>query len=239
MYVEKPSTVRYQVLTVACGLAVLTYVQRQGFIAATPYIKNDLGLHDGQMGYFLAVWLVAYGIFQVPGGLIGDRIGSRHLLTYLVLGWSLTLVGVALTVFLPTGGWLPLAVLLMLRFIFGGFQAGVFPGLARVVADWMPGQQRGFAQGSIWTCSRLGGALAPVFVVWLITKVFDGWATPITLIAGLGMAWCVFFWRWFRNRPEEMSQVNAAERELIASNRPAAIGAVSSSPKFLYKSGLK
>jgi len=227
--VETPSTVRYQVLTVACSLAVLTYVQRQGFIAATPYIKNDLGLHDGQMGYFLAVWLVAYGIFQVPGGLIGDRIGSRHLLTFLVLGWSLTLVGVALTVFLPTGGWFPLAVLLMLRFIFGGFQAGVFPGLARVVADWMPGQQRGFAQGSIWTCSRLGGAIAPVFVVWLITIVFNGWATPITLIAALGLAWCMFFWLWFRNRPEEMPQVNAAECELISSNRATmtvAIGAV-------------
>ena len=74
----KPTFVRYQVLAVACSLAVLTYVQRQGFIAATPYIKKDLGLHDDQMGYLLAVWLVAYGIFQVPGGFIGDRIGLAH-----------------------------------------------------------------------------------------------------------------------------------------------------------------
>src|SRR6185503_14567664 len=152
---EKPTFIRYQVLAVACSLAVLTYVQRQGFIAATPYIKKDLGLRDEQMGYFLAVWLVAYGIFQVPGGLIGDRIGARHLLTLLVVGWSLTLLVVALTVFLPPGGLLPLVVLLALRFIFGGFQAGVFPGLSRVVADWMPSHQRGFAQGAIWTFSRL------------------------------------------------------------------------------------
>src|SRR5260221_8616704 len=123
--VEQPTRVRYQVLTVACSLAVLTYVQRQGFIAATPYIKEDLGLHDEQMGYFLAVWLVAYGIFQVPGGLIGDRIGSRHLLTLLVLGWALALLGFALTIFLPPGGALALFVLLALRFIFGAFQAGV------------------------------------------------------------------------------------------------------------------
>jgi ACS family glucarate transporter-like MFS transporter len=218
----KPTFVRYQVLAVACSLAILTYVQRQGFIAATPYIKKDLGLHDDQMGYFLAVWLVAYGIFQVPGGLIGDRIGARHLLTLLVLGWSLTLLVVALTVFLPAGGLLALVVLLALRFIFGGFQAGVFPGLARVVADWMTAQQRGFAQGSIWTFSRVGGAVAPVFVVFLITKVFHGWATTITLIAGLGLAWAGLFWLWFRNRPEEMRQLNTAERELISRNRPSA-----------------
>lgn len=221
MTAQKPTFVRYQVLAVACSLAVLTYVQRQGFIAATPYIKEDLGLRDEQMGYLLAVWLVAYGIFQVPGGLIGDRIGSRSLLTALVLGWSVTLLGVALTVLLPPSTWLALAALLVLRFVFGGFQAGVFPGLSRVVADWMPTRQRGFAQGSIWTFSRVGGAVAPVFVVWLITKVFGGWATTITLIAALGMIWSLFFWFWFRNRPEDMPQLNDAERKLIISSQTA------------------
>jgi sugar phosphate permease len=223
---KQPTFVRYQVLAVACSLAVLTYVQRQGFIAATPYIKEDLRLPDDQMGYFLAVWLVAYGIFQVPGGLIGDRLGARTLLSLLVVGWSLTLLVVALTIFLPPGTWLALLVLLALRFIFGGFQAGVFPGVSRIVADWMPTPQRGFAQGSIWTFSRLGGAIAPVFVVWLITKVFgnetvSGWPTAITLIAAVGLVWATAFWLWFRNRPEEMHTLNSAELALISANQPA------------------
>lgn len=216
-----PTNVRYQVLAVVCSLAVLTYVQRQGFIAATPYIKQDLGLDDGHMGYLAAVWLMAYGLFQVPGGLIGDRVGSRYLLTFLVLGWSLTLGVVGLTVFLPGGGWLPLAALLVLRFVFGMFQAGGFPGLARVLADWMPTQQRGFAQGMNWTFSRLGGSVAPLLVVWLITGVFNGWAIPCWLLAGLGLLWCAFFWPWFRNRPDEMRQVNDAERAFIASGQAA------------------
>ena len=40
-----PTRVRYLVLATACSLAVLTYVQRQGFVAGTPYIKADLGLY--------------------------------------------------------------------------------------------------------------------------------------------------------------------------------------------------
>src|SRR5947209_4628539 len=83
-----PTHVRYVVLMVACSLAVLTYVQRQGLVAGTPYIKEDLSLHDEQMGYLAAAWLIAYGLFQVPCGLLGDRLGARHLLTFLVLGWS-------------------------------------------------------------------------------------------------------------------------------------------------------
>jgi sugar phosphate permease len=208
--------VRYQVLAVACTLAVLTYVQRQGFVAGTPYIKKDLGLDDEQMGYLASVWLVAYGLFQVPGGLLGDRLGARHLLTILVLAWSLTAGAVALTALLPPGGWLAFAALLALRFLFGAFQAGGFPGLARVIADWMPAQERGFAQGTVWTFSRLGGFLAPVLVVWLITRVFGGWALPLWLLAALGLLWCALFWPWFRNRPEEMRQVNEAECALIA-----------------------
>jgi sugar phosphate permease len=217
----RPTRVRYQVLAACCSLAVLTYVQRQGFVAGTPYIKHDLGLNDADIGYLAAVWLVAYGLFQVPGGLLGDRLGARHLLTLLVLGWSLTSGAVALTAALPPGGWLVFAALLTLRFLFGMFQAGGFPGLARVLADWMPGPQRGLAQGLLWTCSRLGGALAPPLLGLWLFKVCDGWPIPFGLLAGLGLLWCALFWPWFRDRPAEMRQVNAAERALIDSGRPA------------------
>jgi len=92
-----PTRVRYLVLAVACSLAVLTYVQRQGFLAGTKYIKLDLGLNSKQMGLLVSSWLLAYGIFQVPGGLLGDRLGARHVLTILVLGWSLLVGAFALT----------------------------------------------------------------------------------------------------------------------------------------------
>jgi sugar phosphate permease len=213
--------VRYLVLASACSLAVLTYVQRQGFVAGTPYIKNDLQLTDSQMGDLASIWLAAYGLFQVPGGLLGDRFGARHLLTILVLSWSLIVGLVTLTATLPPGGWLVFACLVVLRFLFGGLQAGGFPVLARVIADWMPPRQRGSAQGTVWTFSRLGGAVAPLLVVWLIKDVFHGWTVPLWLLAGLGLLWCALFWPWFRNRPEEMAQVNFAERAFITANRPA------------------
>jgi sugar phosphate permease len=216
----RPTHVRYLVLAVACSLAVLTYIQRQGFVAGTPYIKASLHLNDEDMGFLAAVWLLAYGAFQVPCGLLGDRFGARLLLTVLVFGWSILLGAVALTADFPLN--VPALFLLFpLRFLFGAFQAGGFPVLARVIADWMPSQQRGFAQGMVWTFSRLGGAVAPKLIVILITKVFFGWAIPLVLVAGLGLIWCAGFWTWFRNRPEEMPQVNAEERALIASERSA------------------
>jgi sugar phosphate permease len=215
-----PTRVRYFVLTAVCSLAVLTYLQRQAFVAASPFIKSDLGLNDEHMGYLGSVWLVAYGAFQIPTGWLGDLLGARRLLTALVLGWSLTAGAVALIVYLPTSGAQAFVALLFLRFLFGMFQAGGFPGIARVVADWMPVHRRGFAQGLVWTCSRFGGAVAYQLLNGLLV-VFGGWMAPLGLMSALGLVWTGLFYPWYRGRPDEMPQVNAAERELITAGRPA------------------
>ena len=156
------SRVRYRVLDFACALAVVTYIQRIGFSVGAPEIKRGLGLDDAQVGYLMSAFLVAYGCFQVPGGLLGDRLGGRHVLAVLVLVWSLLTAAVALAVLLPAIAALPFVFLLVNRFLFGMFQAGGFPTLGRVVADWMPVTERGFAQGAIWMFSRMGRRPDPV-----------------------------------------------------------------------------
>jgi len=59
----------------------------------------------------------------------------------------------------------------------------------------------------IWTFSRVGGFVAPLLVLWLIRR-FGGWQTPLWLLAGLGWVWCLFFWLWFRNKPDDHPAVN-------------------------------
>src|SRR5204862_5069799 len=118
-----PTRVRYLVLAAACGLAVLTYVQRLGFSSGLPKIQGHLGLNNTQTSDLASAFLLAYGLFQVPGGLLGDRLGGRHLLTILVLGWSVLTGLVALAAILSPG-WLPFVLLVALRFLFGMFQAG-------------------------------------------------------------------------------------------------------------------
>jgi sugar phosphate permease len=217
----RASRVRYRVLAAACGLAFVTYVQRLGFGMGLPEIKRDLGLSDEQMGYLASAFLVAYGGFQVPGGFLGDRLGGRNVLACFVLGWSLLTGAVALTVFLPADVLWRFSVLLVLRVLYGLFQGGGFPVLSRVVAEWTPVARRASALGTVWMFSRLGGACVPFLFLGLM-RAFRTWTVPFWIMAGLGLAWCVAVWPWLRNRPEEMAEVNAEERALIASGRGAA-----------------
>src|SRR5918997_874640 len=115
--------------------------------------------------FVLVVWLcgLAYGLFEVPTGRLGDRVGARRVLTRIVLWWSLftALTGAA------WGFW----SLLVVRFLFGAGEAGAFPNAARVVTRWFPPEGRGFARGAITFVSFLGAAAAPVLAAALIRVV--------------------------------------------------------------------
>jgi sugar phosphate permease len=206
------------VLGAACALAVITYIHRVGFATASAQFNTPLGLTGIHIGGLMAAFMVGYGAFEIPWGFLADRFGARKVLAVIILGGSALTASLALVGFLPREVLLVVGVLALLRFAFGAFQAGTFPALSRMIADWMPTTERGRAQGAVWMCSRLGGALAPL-VIYRLFRVMGDWRMPLVVVAILGFAWCAAFWPWFRNQPEEMPQVNRRERKLIEAGR--------------------
>src|SRR5436305_778779 len=174
----RPSRVRLVVLAFACTLSLITYLDRVCIMRVQDDIKSHLGLSPEQMGLVFSAFLLGYALFEVPGGWMGDRWGSRRVLTRIVLWWS---VFTALTGFVnyfsyDSGLRIPffghvipvlfdsfLAILLV-RFLFGCGEAGAYPNLTRVNGLWFPFRERAFAQGAVWMSARLGGAVAP-FVI--------------------------------------------------------------------------
>jgi sugar phosphate permease len=216
----RPTWVRYQVLAAACTLAVITYIHRVGFSTASGEFRTSLGLEDSHVAAMMAAFMIGYGLFEIPWGFLSDRLGVRTVLAAIILGGSSLTACLALVGVLPPQMAVVFAFLVVLRFLFGAFQAGTFPAVGRMMADWMPTTERGKAQGAIWMSSRLGGTLAPLAFASLFTLMKD-WKLPLAIISGLGAAWCVLFWPWFRNRPEDMPQVNRSELKIIQAGRAA------------------
>jgi ACS family glucarate transporter-like MFS transporter len=216
--VGSATRVRFLVLGGGCLLAIITYLHRAGFSAIAPELRDQLHLGDRAIGYVTAAFMIAYGIFEVPWGLLADTRGSRSTLLAVVLGGSTMTALVAAVVWIAEPVWMALVALIVLRFLFGAFQAGTFPVLSRIMADWMPLSERGSTQGALWMSARLGGALAPIVLIPLFQR-FGNWRIPLVLGAGLGLVWSVGFWLWFRNTPQQVPSVNAAERLLIAEGR--------------------
>jgi MFS family permease len=76
------------VIVFAVTLSVVTYIDRVCISVVTPLIQHDLSLSDKQMGWCLGAFALAYSLFEMPGGFLGDRIGPRRVLMRIVIWWS-------------------------------------------------------------------------------------------------------------------------------------------------------
>ncbi|MEP6539358.1 MAG: MFS transporter, partial [Bryobacteraceae bacterium] len=71
-------TVRYRVLAMAVCLAFITYLDRVCISVTAPSIMRDLGLTKLQMSFVFSAFTVAYGLFEIPSGWWGDKVGTRR-----------------------------------------------------------------------------------------------------------------------------------------------------------------
>ncbi len=162
-------------------LAIITFLDRISISVAAPRIQQELGIQPAQWGWILGAFVLAYGLFEVPTGALGDRGGHRSVLTRIVLWWS------AFTGLTGLAGSFP--VLLITRFLFGAGEAGAYPNMAGALGRWFPAGERARTQGFIWSASRLGGALAPLIVVPLQASI--GWRPTFAVLGLLGAVWAI------------------------------------------------
>src|SRR5262245_59174793 len=86
---ERPTVVRYGVLAWLCSLSMLTYIDRVCIKQVQGEMQTELGLTPQQFGWVFAAFGLAYALFEVPSGWLGDRFGPRRVLARIVLVWSL------------------------------------------------------------------------------------------------------------------------------------------------------
>lgn len=202
---QRPSNARGLVVVFAVTLAVLQYIDRVAISQAAPLVMRDLALSKEQMSWVFSAFTLAYALFEIPGGYLGDRIGPRRVLVRIVLWWSF---------FTAATGWaFSHGSLVMARFLFGAGEAGCFPNLTKAMKRWLPAEERSRAQGIMWMCARWGGAVTPL-IVYACLLVMT-WRQAFMVFGAIGVVWVIVFAWWYRDDPRTHPQVNRAEAALL------------------------
>lgn len=202
---RRPSNTRAIVVVFAITLAVLQYIDRVAISQAAPLVMDDLGLTKPQMGWVFSAFTLAYALFEIPGGYLGDWIGPRKVLLRIVLWWSF---------FTAATGWAwNLASLMTTRFLFGAGEAGCFPNLNKALKCWLPAEEWSRAQGIMWMSARWGGAITPLLVYACLMVMT--WRQAFLFFGVLGVVWAIVFAWWYRDDPRTHPGVNAAEAALL------------------------
>ncbi|AFK04498.1 major facilitator superfamily MFS_1 [Emticicia oligotrophica DSM 17448] len=201
--------IRHRVLFLLFLLSIITFLDRVCMNVVSKYVKADLSLDNQSFGYILGAFSLAYALFELPTGVLGDRIGPRRILTRVVLWWS------GFTAL--TGTAFGFAYLLIVRFLFGMGEAGAYPNASIVISKWFPAIEVGRAQSVIWAAGRIGGALTPLLVIPLVHAV--GWRSAFFVLGVVGCVWAGIWYYWFRDTPSEHPAISKDEIEEIESSR--------------------
>jgi len=205
---QRATLVRFGVLGFLALAASSAYLTRHCIAVVNTTVQEELHFNDTQMGWVFGAFSFGYFLCQVPGGWLGNRIGTRRAIPILSLLWS------GFTVW--TAAVSSLFSMIASRFAFGLAQAGLIPNLAIVVKDWFPVRLHGFVSAII-TVSMSIGAVVTMSLTAVLMENFH-WRTIFAMYSLVGIVFAALMFVCFRTRPEEHPRVNDAELTIIRGN---------------------
>ena len=204
MRLRRP-TASEAVLSLLCLMYLITYVDRVNIATAANEIKRELTLSNTQLAFILSAFGYPYIVFQIFGGWVGDRVGPRRTLFVCGLIWA--------TATILTGFTTSLATLFLVRIMIGVGEGATFPVATRAMQAWTSPSRRGFAQGITHAFARLGNAITPPIVAWLIALVT--WRGSFVALGCVSLLWVVTWVWYFRDVPSEHRAITPAELERL------------------------
>jgi ACS family hexuronate transporter-like MFS transporter len=176
---------RWQIAALLFASTTINYLDRQTLSVLAPSLKTEFLWSNTDFALVVMAFRAAYAIGQTVAGRWLDRVGTRAGLTITVAFYSVA----AMATSLANG----LASFACLRFLLGAGEAGNWPGAAKAVAEWFPRRERGLAVALYDSGSAIGGALAPLIVLWLV-GAFGSWRPAFLAVGLLGFVW-IGAWR--------------------------------------------
>jgi ACS family glucarate transporter-like MFS transporter len=174
-------------------------IDRASLSSAAPLLMKEFGLDTAKMGVALSAFFWFYLIMNIPAGRMADKYGAKP-----TLGWAAALWSVCSAFSgLAANFW----HLVLARVGVGVGESASFPVNAKIVNNRFQPHERGMAVGFYTSGLRLGFAVTPVLIAWLIAKW--GWRAAF-FVTGLGSLVWVALWYFTYAEPRPETQVDDA-----------------------------
>ncbi|MEU4221180.1 MFS transporter [Actinoplanes sp. NPDC026623] len=168
------------VFALTFGLLLSDYMSRQVLSAVFPFLKDEWGLTDTQLGSLTSIVALTVGVLAVPLSLVGDRWGRVRAIVVMAVVWSLATLGCAVA-----AGY---GHLLLSRLMIGvGEAAYGSVGLAVVLAVFSA-RKRASLTGAFMAAGSFGSVLGVALGGVLATQFGWRWAFAVMGIFGLVLA---------------------------------------------------
>jgi ACS family glucarate transporter-like MFS transporter len=214
--------IRWRILSLLFGFGFLAYFQQKSITVVAAQMMPSLHLSQFQISLIEWGFVVGYAVFQLPGGVFGQRQGARRTFVIIGLAAFLATIGMPLAPYVLGGTGLFVA-LVAVQLLLGCSQAAIFPVSAGVFEVWFPPRQWTSVQGLQTMGLGLGAALTPPLVATLMSTM--GWQRALLWVSLPAIA-LIALWAWYgRNSPREHPSMSTQELAEIGSQELAPVDA--------------
>jgi ACS family hexuronate transporter-like MFS transporter len=196
--------VRWYFVALVTAAIAISYFDRQTLPVAISAIQKTIPLSDQQFSWLQFAFLIPYAVLYAAGGRMLDIVGTRRGFILIMLWWSgaCALHGLARS----------FGFLLGARCLLGMGEGGGFPAATRVVAEWIPTNQRSTAMGIINAGTAMGSVLAPPLIGIILLTV--GWRMVFFAAGAVGFAWVIWWSVTYRGNNE--ASIATPDARLVA-----------------------
>ena len=188
-------------LTSIIGYATFYFV-RANLPLAMPLMERNLGIHKQQLGLFLTLNGLLYGVSKFANGFLADRANARAFMAF-GLGAS----AVVNVLFGFNSAVVTLGLIWMAN---GWFQGMGFPPCARLLTNWFPPRQLA-TKMSIWNTShQIGSGLVVILCGYLVVI---SWRLAFFVPAAIAFVMVIFIWFTLPDTPPSVGLPEVAGTE--------------------------
>lgn len=200
---------RWLMLFLSWLIFFVAFLDRVNLSVAMPFIAKEFEMTPEQSGFVLGAFFITYMICQIPGGIMGDKVGPKKVMTFAFIWWSVMTVA--------TGLASNFAQFYIVRLLFG-IGEGVHPPCAfKLNSNWFPDRERATANAIFTSANSIGPAIAPPIAVAMIAMW--GWHSVFFIFGALGFIF-VPLWIWLgRDSPEKDENISQDELKYIKSGQ--------------------
>lgn len=197
-----------RVIPVAFLMYTIAFVDRNNIGLAIPSMSKALHFSPTISGLAFGIFFLGYLILQVPGGHLAERWSAKWFVFVALLVW-----GVLSSI---TGLVQNVEQLLLLRFLLGVAEGGVWPATLVLLAHWFPRRERARAN-SLWIlCLPVASVVSSPISGWILSVTGGDYRILFLAEGAPAILWAVLWAIFIKDHPHQSDAISPEERDYLA-----------------------
>ncbi len=196
----------WRILPPCIIIYIIAYMDRVNIgFAMAGGMNKELGITDTAAGLAAGIFFWGYLALQVPGGHLAEHGRAKSFITWTILAWG----GLSFLTGFVQNEW----QLLVMRFLLGVAEGGLYPAILVIVGKWFPQREIGRANALFLISLPLSAALTNPISGYVVEQY--GWRDLFFFEGIVSLALILIWWPLISDSPERARWISKEERDYL------------------------